>query len=80
MCFLLVVYLIVIPILKQRNVKSAQHKLDEFYNSLEVGDSIILSDGIKGNLIKKNSENEYLVEISKNVNITINKFGIVNKE
>lgn len=77
---LAIIYLILIPILKRRNMKNAQEGLDNFYQSLKIGDVIVLSDGIKGKIVEERSENEYAIEIAKGVKILVNKFGIVNKE
>ncbi|RWY85880.1 preprotein translocase subunit YajC [Pediococcus acidilactici] len=74
----LVVYLVLIPLAKRKNMKSAQTKLENFYNSLRIGDLVVLSDGIKGKIMALDGE-FYQVQIANNVVVEINKFGIVNK-
>ncbi|KRN93195.1 hypothetical protein IV81_GL000872 [Pediococcus stilesii] len=59
-------------------MRNAQEKLQRFYNSLSTGDTIVLSDGIKGQITGIDGE-FYKVRIAENVEVELNKFGIVNK-
>lgn len=74
----LVVYVVLIPLAKRKNMRNAQEKLQQFYNSLSTGDTIVLSDGIKGQITGIDGE-FYKVRIAENVEVELNKFGIVNK-
>lgn len=74
----LVVYVVLIPLAKRKNMRNAQEKLQQFYNSLSTGDTIVLSDGIKGQITGIDGE-FYRVRIAENVEVELNKFGIVNK-
>lgn len=74
----LIVYVVLIPLAKRKNMRNAQEKLQQFYNSLSTGDTIVLSDGIKGQITGIDGE-FYKVRIAENVEVELNKFGIVNK-
>ncbi|WP_057804071.1 preprotein translocase subunit YajC [Pediococcus stilesii] len=74
----LIVYVVLIPLAKRKNMRNAQEKLQRFYNSLSTGDTIVLSDGIKGQITGIDGE-FYKVRIAENVEVELNKFGIVNK-
>lgn len=74
----LIVYVVLIPLAKRKNMRNAQEKLQQFYNSLSTGDTIVLSDGIKGQITGIDGE-FYKVRIAESVEVELNKFGIVNK-
>ena len=45
---LAVIYLVLIPIFRRKNIKQQQNKMDTFYKSLKRNDTVLLTDGITG--------------------------------
>lgn len=71
-------YFVAIPMAKRKNMKQAQTQMKEFYDGLNVDETVVLADGIQGK-IKNITGDIYQIEIAPNVTVTVNKFGIVNK-
>lgn len=75
---LAVIYLVLIPISRRKNIKQQQEKMDIFYKSLKKNDNVLLTDGITG-VIKSINEDKVKLEIANNVVVNVNKYGIISK-
>lgn len=75
---LAVIYLVLIPISRRKNIKQQQEKMDAFYKSLKKNDNVLLTDGITGT-IKAINGDKIKLEISNNVVVNVNKYGIISK-
>ena len=75
---LAVIYLILIPISRRKNIKQQQEKMDTFYKSLKKNDNVLLTDGITG-VIKSINADKVKLEIANNVVVNVNKYGIISK-
>lgn len=75
---LAIIYLILIPLAKRKNIKQQQEKMDSFYKSLKKRDVVLLTDGITGSI---NSIDKDIVKlkIAQNVVVNVNKYGIISK-
>lgn len=75
---LAVIYLVLIPIFRRKNIKQQQNKMDTFYKSLKRNDTVLLTDGITG-VIKSINGDKIKLEIANNVLVNVNKYGIISK-
>ncbi|WP_125763101.1 preprotein translocase subunit YajC [Companilactobacillus hulinensis] len=75
---LIVIYAVLIPISRNKQMKQQKSKMDEFYASLSTGDEVLLRDGITG-FIQKINDDKIKLKIASNVVIDVNKYGIISK-
>lgn len=73
-----IMYFIVIPYLKNSNLKNKVQAFEKMQNSLKIGDKIILNDGVTG-VIKDIIDDECII-LSNNSEILVKKVGIVAVE
>lgn len=75
---LAVIYLVLIPMSRSKNIKKQNEKMNTFYKSLKKGESVLLTDGITGK-IKSIDGDKIKLEIAKDVVVNVNKYGIISK-
>jgi len=75
---LLIIYCVLLPIVKKRNMRNNQKAMTQFLEALKPQDSVMLSDGILGEIAEINGEVVQL-KIADNVTIAVHKYAIVSK-
>ncbi|AYE37255.1 hypothetical protein D1B17_00695 [Companilactobacillus zhachilii] len=75
---LVVIYVVLIPISRNKQMKQQKAKMDKFYASLSKDDEVLLRDGITG-VIEKINGDKIKLKVASNVVVNVNKYGIISK-
>lgn len=79
MIVLIVVFIVIMYVVTILPNKKAMKEKQNLLSKIQVGDEVQIRSGICGKLIEYKAESEFaVIEISKNVPVTINKDYIVN--
>ena len=68
-------YLVAIPLAKRHAMQKQADAVDQMHANLQIGDQIVLIDGILGNIQSLNQE-DVQVEIAEKTVITVKRMGI----